>query len=123
RFFSRLDLIAAQTEEYALNFRYLGASNVHVTGSVKYDGADGNRANPRTDSLRRLLGIEPGSLVCTTGSTQTPEEEIVLGIYRRLRIKFPSTRLIIVPRQKDRFEEVAQLLQHSGLPFVRRSQM
>ena len=50
-----------------------------------------------------------------------PEEEIVLGIYRRLKLQFLSLRLIIVPRQRDRFEEVAQLLQRSGQPYLRRS--
>ena len=123
RFFARLDLIAAQTTEYALNYRFLGGENVHVTGSVKYDGADGSRDNPRTENLRRLLGIEPGQPVWIAGSTQAPEEEIVVGIYRKLRIEFPSLRLIIVPRQKDRFEEVAQLLDRSGLSYLRRSRV
>ena len=36
----RVDLVTAQTEEYAAGFRDLGAfsDRVHVTGSVKYDG-------------------------------------------------------------------------------------
>src|SRR4030095_480199 len=34
---------------------------------------------------------------------------------------FANLRLIIVPRQKDRFDEVAALLERSRLPFVRRS--
>src|SRR6202035_1897253 len=32
-------------------------------------------------------------------------------------------RLFLVPRQKDRFDEVAALLERSGLPFVRRSRL
>jgi 3-deoxy-D-manno-octulosonic-acid transferase len=123
RLFAQVDLIAAQTAEYAVNYRYLGAANVHVTGSVKYDGADGNRMNSRTGNLRRLLGIAPGELVWIAGSTQAPEEEVVIAIQRRLQIKFPWLRLIIVPRQKDRFEDVALLLQRSGLPYARRSQL
>ncbi len=119
--FAQLDLIAAQTPEYAEYYRLLGATNVHVTGSVKYDGAQGDRANPRTESLRGLFGIQPGDLVWIAGSTQAPEEEIVLDIYRRLKEKHPRLWLVIVPRQKDRFEEVAHLLERSGLPFRRRS--
>src|SRR5262249_51295878 len=60
-------------------------------------------------------------LVWVAGSTLTPEEEVVLGIYARAREEYPDLRLILVPRQPDRFDEVAQLLERSGLPFVRRS--
>jgi 3-deoxy-D-manno-octulosonic-acid transferase len=121
--FSRLDLIAAQTTEYAANYRALGASNVHVTGSIKFDGVEANRDNPRTRELGRLLDIQPEDLVWIAGSTQAPEEEIALGIYERLRKEFPRLRLILVPRQRERFEEVAILLRRSGERFLRRSEL
>src|SRR5262249_16009184 len=57
------------------------------------------------------------------GSTQAPEEQIVLDIYRRMAETHPTLRLFVVPRQKDRFDEVAALLRNSALPFVRRSQI
>jgi 3-deoxy-D-manno-octulosonic-acid transferase len=121
--FGRFDLFAAQTEEYAAAARSLGvaAGRVHVTGSVKFDGVSSDRDNPRTAELRRLLDIRPEDLVWIAGSTQTPEEQIVMDSYRRLREEFPTLRLILVPRQKDRFDEVAGLLGCSGLPFARRS--
>jgi 3-deoxy-D-manno-octulosonic-acid transferase len=123
KLFAHLDLIAAQTEEYAANYRLLGAANVNVTGNVKYDGVQTDRANPRTQALRHLLNIGPDDLVWVAGSTQAPEEEIALLIYHRLRAQFPRLRLLIVPRQKDRFEEVAQLLRRSGVSFLRRSEL
>jgi 3-deoxy-D-manno-octulosonic-acid transferase len=119
--FSKIDLIAAQTEEYAANYRTLGGKCVLVTGSVKYDGAQTDRGNAKTQSLRRLFAILPDELVWVAGSTQHPEDTVALDAYRRLRDKWPTLRLIIVPRQKDRFDEVARLLEQSGLPFVRRS--
>ncbi|HYT90596.1 MAG TPA: 3-deoxy-D-manno-octulosonic acid transferase [Gemmataceae bacterium] len=123
RLFNRLDLCVAQTDEYAVHFQALGvaAGKVHVTGSVKYDGACADRDNPRTCALRRLLAVEEGDLVWIAGSTQAPEEQIVLDIYRRARKRHRNLRLFVVPRQKDRFDEVAELLRRSGLPFVRRS--
>ena len=53
---TRIDLIAAQNEESAERFRALGApaDRVHVTGSLKYDGAQTDRNNPRTAALRQL---------------------------------------------------------------------
>src|SRR5262249_15501177 len=110
--FRKLDLCAAQTQEYAENFCCLGArpSAVHVTGSVKFDGVETNRNNPKTRELSRLLAIGAGDLVWIAGSTQAPEEKVVLEIYKGLRTAFPKLRLILVPRQKDRFDEVASLL-------------
>ncbi|MCI0680490.1 MAG: 3-deoxy-D-manno-octulosonic acid transferase [Gemmataceae bacterium] len=121
RLFAQFDVIAAQTEEYAAGYRELGAGNVVVTGSVKYDGAPGDRRNPKTTALRELFAIGPDELVWVAGSTQAPEEEIALGIYRGARERHPNLRLILVPRQKDRFDAVAGLLERSGLPWIRRS--
>lgn len=119
--FSRLSLCAAQSDEFAAAYRALGATHVVTTGNVKYDGTQGDRQNSRTQSLRLLLGIGDDELVWVAGSTQNPEEEIVLGIYERTIPRHPNLRLILVPRQKDRFDPVADLLKRSGHPFVRRS--
>jgi 3-deoxy-D-manno-octulosonic-acid transferase len=121
--FGWLDLLAMQTEEYARAVRALGvpAGRVHVTGSVKFDGTTADRHNPRTEELRRLFGVTADDLIWVAGSTQAPEEEIALAVYRRAREAHPNLRLFLVPRQKDRFDEVARLLERSGLPFVRRS--
>jgi 3-deoxy-D-manno-octulosonic-acid transferase len=125
RLFARLDLVAAQTEDYAAAFRALGVapSRAAVTGSVKYDGVETDRENPRTRELRRLLGVGPGDLVWVAGSTQAPEEELALGVYRRALAEHPNLRLILVPRQKERFAEVASLLRRAGVPCVRRSEL
>src|SRR5439155_13885713 len=112
-----------QTEEYAATLKGLGVlpTKVAVTGSVKYDGLTGDRDQPKTRGLGRLFGLGSGDLVWVAGSTQAPEESIVLSIYRRLRARFPKLRLILVPRQRDRFNEVATLVRKAGLPLVRRS--
>jgi 3-deoxy-D-manno-octulosonic-acid transferase len=125
RLFARLDLVAAQTEDYAAAYRALGAApdRVAVTASVKYDGVETDRDNARTQELRRLLGVAPRELVWVAGSTQAPEEEIALGVYRGALAEHPNLRLILVPRQKERFDEVASLLRRAGVPFVRRSDL
>jgi 3-deoxy-D-manno-octulosonic-acid transferase len=118
-----LDLCAVQTQEYADNLRSLcvAPERVHVTGSVKYDGVSVSRNNPKTNELRSLFDVRSDDLIWIAGSTQAPEEEIALDIFRRLQPGHPNLRLFIVPRQKDRFEEVAQLLDRAGLPYGRRS--
>jgi 3-deoxy-D-manno-octulosonic-acid transferase len=123
--FGKLALLAVQTEEYAACFRALGAppERVMVTGSVKYDGVETDRHNPRTQVLRRLFAVTSDCLVWVAGSTQAPEEQLVVDIFRRASERHRGLRLFLVPRQKERFDEVAGLLRRSGLPFVRRSQL
>jgi len=120
-----IDLIAVQSEAFAASLCALGVDpgRVHVTGSVKYDGAATERNDPRTLELRRLLSLSPDQLIWVAGSTQTPEEEIALRIYQRLKPEQPRLRLVLVPRHRERFEEVARLVQAAGLPLVRRSQL
>jgi 3-deoxy-D-manno-octulosonic-acid transferase len=119
----KIDLFAMQADDYAAAVRALGAApgKVCVTCSVKYDGVTTDRHNPRTEELRRLFQVTGDDLVWVAGSTQAPEEQIVVDIYRRARAAHPNLRLFLVPRQKDRFDDVAKLLERSGLPFTRRS--
>ena len=51
--------MAAQNDEYADRFVDLGVprGRVRVTGSVKFDGLESNRSNPKTVALRRELGL------------------------------------------------------------------
>jgi 3-deoxy-D-manno-octulosonic-acid transferase len=120
----QIDLIAAQNNETAERFRALGApaERVRVTGSLKYDGAQTDRYNPRTRALRELAGITENDIVFLAGSTQEPEEQIAIDIYRQLANQHPRLRLILVPRHPERFESVAQQLEASQLPWMRRTQ-
>ena len=120
--FRHVSAFAVQSAEYAERLRQFGVSEdkLSVCGSVKYDGATGDRDTPKGRELRRVLAVG-SELVLVAGSTHAPEEEIVLGVFARLRDRFPNLRLILVPRHPDRFAEVGELVQKSGLAFVRRS--
>jgi 3-deoxy-D-manno-octulosonic-acid transferase len=121
--FQSVDLFAVQTDEYADSIKQLGvmAAKVAVTGSVKYDGLTSDRDNVKTAALARLFAVDASDLVWVAGSTQVPEEKVVLRIWRQARKRYPRLRLILVPRQKDRFDEVAGLVRRKGCPLVRRS--
>jgi 3-deoxy-D-manno-octulosonic-acid transferase len=121
----QIDLIAAQNDESAERFRALGAppDRVHVTGSLKYDGAQTDRNNPRTTALRQLAGLADDEIVFLAGSTQDPEEQIAIDIFRRLSPQHPRLRLILVPRHPEHFNAVAKLLDTSGLPWQRRTSL
>ena len=55
----QIDLLAVQDETYAERFRALGArpETVHVTGSMKYDGAKPIATIPTTRRLAALAGF------------------------------------------------------------------
>lgn len=121
----KFDAIAVQNEEYATRFRTLGAMSetVVMTGSVKYDGVETDRRNPRTLEMRTSFRISDDELVFIAGSTQEPEEAHALDTWQALRQDFPRLRLILVPRHKERFEDVARLVEGRGIPLIRRSKV
>jgi 3-deoxy-D-manno-octulosonic-acid transferase len=122
----KIDLLAVQSETYSRRFLDLGAdpANVHVTGSIKFDRIETDRENPRTAELRRMFGLRNSERVFIAGSTQDPEDRFALESYVKLREKHPALRLIVVPRHKERFDEVARLIEEVfKLPLVRRSKL
>ncbi len=121
----KIDCFAVQQHDYAERLKQLGmpAERIVVTGSIKFDGVNVDRNDPKVAELRRLLGIKESSLVWVVGSTQAPEEAWAMDIYQRLRSQLPNLHLIIVPRHQERFEEVAKLMSDSKLDYQRRSKL
>ena len=120
---SSLSVVAAQSEEYAERLIDLGTNPARttVTGSIKFDGVCCDANNPNTNALRTLLQINPQDLVFIAGSTQAPEEQFAIDAWNKARAEFPSLQLVLVPRHRERFEEVAVLVKANGLPCIRRS--
>lgn len=133
---SKITWVGAQNKTYHARFVDLGipSTQVEITGNIKFDGANYDRVHPEV--IRR--GIELGlrspqsnattpntdnSVVWLCGSTQSPEEQICLDAFKTLAPRFPTLKLILVPRHPERFEEVARLIQQTELPSLRRSQM
>ena len=123
RLLRQIDVLAVQDETCGQRFRTLGArpETVHVTGSMKYDGAQTDRNNSTTRRLAALAGFADDDVVLLAGSTQEPEEAMALETFRELSPQWPQLRLVVVPRHPDRFEAVAQLLESSGIPWQRRT--
>ena len=119
---SRFDAIGAQSNEYANRFTTLGARDVNVTGSIKFDRVETDRNNPRTTELREHFGIGSDDIVLVAGSTQAAEEELAVRSWMSLRERFPSLRLIVVPRHQERFAEVAQMIKSFGLTVMKRTE-
>jgi 3-deoxy-D-manno-octulosonic-acid transferase len=124
RVLGSFDMLAVQNDTYGTRLRTLGAPAEHVavTGNIKFDRVESDRQNPKTAELRRSFGIQPDEQVFIAGSTQSPEESYALDAWKSLQTEFPRLRLVLVPRHKERFEEVAALVNQRGLSLLRRSQ-
>ena len=121
----RITAVAAQNKDYASRFVSLGvdASRVHITGSIKFDGAQTNRENEATQSLMSLSGLDPDVPVILAGSTQIEEETQILQTYTELLPEHPELQLIIVPRHPERFDAVAEMLKNQSISWIRRSEI
>jgi len=119
--FAKVDLVLAQTEEYAARFRALGCApeKVVVTNSLKYDTAQIADKVDGADELAEQLNISDDRL-WVAGGTGPAEEKICLEVFQRLKQQevFADLRLAIVPRKPERFDEVAQLINEAGFEFV-----
>ncbi|MFP5390795.1 MAG: lipid IV(A) 3-deoxy-D-manno-octulosonic acid transferase [Gammaproteobacteria bacterium] len=112
-------LVAAQTEDDAARIRSLGAPNVAVTGSIKFDVVVPQAMLDLGAWLRERIGAR-SVLLCA--STREGEEALLLEAY--LTAALPKdTLLMVVPRHPQRFGEVAQLFEARGLSVQRRSQL
>ncbi len=112
--------VAAQSEADAERFRSLGAPRVSVMGNIKFDMTVPEEQLQRGRELRAALGASRP--VWIAASTHEGEEQAALDAHRELLKHLPDSVLILVPRHPQRFDEVAKLVERSGLLNARRSQ-
>ncbi len=124
--FGKVDLVLAQTDEYAERFRSLGCApdKVIVSNSLKYDTARIVDKVDGADELARQLNMADGRL-WVAGGTGPGEEKICLDVFTKLKkqARFADLRLAIVPRKPERFDEVAALIADAGFDVVRYSRI
>ena len=127
RFFLRrvlasLSVAVMQSEADAARLEELGMpkERLFTAGNLKFDAEIGSELANKTEELRRRFAFDSNVPVILAASTHAPEEQIVLESIQRLRQKQP-VRLLLAPRHPERFNEVAALLQKSGLSWTRRT--
>jgi 3-deoxy-D-manno-octulosonic-acid transferase len=121
RLLGRVTLVVARSQADADRFTALGARDVTVTGSMKFDGIRGDRTAPEVERLRRLAGFAPDDVVFLAGSTQDPEERLAAEAFHALRDRHPRLRLVVVPRHVERAAEITTEFDRLGMAWTRRS--
>jgi len=99
RMLDKVDIIYAQSEADKNRFLALGAKNIEVIGNIKLAG----------EIKKSKTYLKPASEVVVAGSTHEGEEESILDAFVKYK-KHSSSKLIIVPRHPERFNDVYELM-------------
>ena len=99
--FKYIDTIFAQSETDKKRLLNLGAKNVIVAGNIK--SAVEYKVTKKYQKPKEKLII--------AGSTHSGEEQIILDAFKNSSLKTHQSKLIIVPRHPERFEEVAKIIE------------
>jgi 3-deoxy-D-manno-octulosonic-acid transferase len=94
---------------------------VVVAGNLKFDIMPA-KVTPFLGQLQVSIRQASALPVIVCGSTVEGEEPIIIEAFRRVLKWHPNALLILAPRHPERWEQVADLIRASGLPWWRRSQ-
>lgn len=96
---------------------------VIVVGNIKFDRVWIPMSQKERHEWLNFLSMKSEDLIWVAGSTHRGEEEIVLGVFKRLRASFPALRLILAPREIDRVHEIFTEAQDAGLKVALRTEI
>ena len=118
RVLSSLSIAVMQSEADAARLEELGmpSERLFTAGNLKFDGELTSELTDKTEELRKRFGSDAPLILAA--STHAPEEQIILESIQKLK---QPVRLMLAPRHPERFNEVAALLQKSGLSWTRRT--
>jgi 3-deoxy-D-manno-octulosonic-acid transferase len=119
---SHLNMAVMQSESDAERIASLGLdpTKLFTAGNLKFDVGSVATSAEATQALQQRFGLSQNDCLILAASTHSPEEKIVIDAFQQLRQKH-KVRLMIAPRRPERFNEVARLLDDSGLRCVRRT--
>jgi len=121
RVLSCLSVAVMQSETDAERLQSLGMERdrLFTAGNLKFD-AEVAGETTRIEEIGNRFGFRSGTPLILAASTHSGEEAMILESFKQLRTKQP-VRLMIAPRHPERFNEVAALIQRSGLSWARKT--
>jgi 3-deoxy-D-manno-octulosonic-acid transferase len=121
----QIDAFLTQSKTDAERLVEIGApaDRVIVAGNLKFEVKPPDTSHGIVRDLAKAFERDSFAPVIVAGSTVEGEEPIVLDAFRKLLSAYPTSRLLLAPRHRERFESVASLLETSGTSFARRSKL
>jgi 3-deoxy-D-manno-octulosonic-acid transferase len=119
---SHLRIAVMQSERDAERIATLGLSRekLFVAGNLKFDANTVSAGDTPTQELQQRFNFTNDRPLILAASTHDPEEKIVIDSFLQL-LPNHHVRLMIAPRHPERFQEVAKLLEGSGVNWARRT--
>jgi 3-deoxy-D-manno-octulosonic-acid transferase len=114
-----LKAVWAQTDEDAKRLQSLGAPVSAVMGNLKFDAHVDPHCLATGHAWRKALTNRPVVLLAIS---REQEEAMFLEVLQQHPEYLTQAQWWIVPRHPQRFDDVASLMQATGLPWHRRSQ-
>jgi len=122
KFINKCDHIGVQNKTYKERFSSLGANpdKIIVSGNMKFESIAINQErllrikNTYTSALKR-----EDRLVMIAASTHSPEEEMIINIYKDIFAQGRAVSLVIAPRHPQRVSLVEKVISAAGFEPVR----
>jgi 3-deoxy-D-manno-octulosonic-acid transferase len=114
----RIDLFCMQSDSYSFRIQTLGANPTKIItlGNIKFDKEYDLEPLKWTEGLK-----QKDDIIIVGGSTHSPEEDLILDTYVKLKRVYPELKLIIAPRHPERFKDVEELIKKRGIDYIKRS--
>lgn len=117
--FGAFTAVMAQSQRDEELLKSLGAQNVSVCGSLKFD----IKPDPSQVAAAKDLRTRLTRPVLMMASTREGEEALLFEDLETIKRLAARTHLLVVPRHPQRFQAVYDLLTHKGLKVIKRSQI
>lgn len=105
--FSRITHVAAQHQTYADRFATLGVNRdrITITGNIKFDNLKSSVDDSHLQQLRNECGLSGEGPIIIFGSTRPGDEVLAASCWETWKTEFPTARLIVAPRHRERLSE------------------
>lgn len=112
-----------QSAKDGRRIKRLGAppGRIVITGNLKFDMALPAMNKLDLDALADVYQTTGDHKIMVAGSTHAGEEQAVLGVFQRLRLKHAGLSLVLVPRHPERCRQVCDEMTKAGIPSVLRT--
>jgi 3-deoxy-D-manno-octulosonic-acid transferase len=120
-----ISLFLMQTMEDQNRIIEIGAESdkTRVVGNLKFDQNLPSFNQEAMANLTKSIGLQGKEAILIAGSTHPGEEEILLNLFKELRMIRSHLILILAPRHLVRLEEVERILEKESISWVRRTSL
>ena len=116
--FESFKICFSQDNDSSKRFRILGVKNVKEVGNLKFFST---KQAVKKSKLKILKETLRNKFIILLASSHNGEEELIISIQNRLKLKIPNIFFIIIPRHIERTNKIQKLMKKNKKIFKVRS--